>query len=146
MSVKIGPGQDSKSVSAFRPINVIKVESSDTICFSPCQPRTVHRKTLAGASTFSVPADVAEMKKAGSHAGWFSDTATREEVDEIRVHSAPHKLLLDSGCYKLELPNYLKDGIDVQSVFEGLREIVQFSYMLFLGEENDDFAASEEVR
>jgi hypothetical protein len=64
---------------------------------------------------------VEEMKKAGSHAGWFSDTATREEVDEIRVHSAPHKFLLESGCYKLKMPSYLKDGIDVQSVLEGLR-------------------------
>jgi hypothetical protein len=67
---------------------------------------------------------VEEMKKAGSHAGWFSDTAAREEVEEIRVHSAPHKFLLESGCYKLELPNHLKDGIHVRFVLEGLREII----------------------
>jgi hypothetical protein len=67
---------------------------------------------------------VEEMKKAGSHAGWFSDTAAREEVHEIRVHSAPLKFLLHAGCYKLELSNHLKDGIDVQFILEGLRELI----------------------
>jgi hypothetical protein len=35
------------------------------------------------------PRDVEEMKKAGRAAGWYSDTAAREEVAEIRVLSAP---------------------------------------------------------
>lgn len=54
-SVKIGPGQDSKTLYAFRPINVIKVESGNTVCtskancFNLCQLKTVHGQTLAGA-------------------------------------------------------------------------------------------------
>jgi hypothetical protein len=44
--------------------------------------------TLAGASIFSVPPrDAEEMKKAGSDAGWRTDTAAREEVAQIRVLS-----------------------------------------------------------